>query len=152
MKSTPPSVSLKKDINYFHRKQFFKRETRKSKSKFRENIHPSFLRWLYPYGWILCNFYFLEIFFGWKGQKITLLMVNSLKFWFLFWWLGFFYLEFCVSVVLTLIARFLLGDLLTFFTLQACIFTIFTFFGFFGMKMDNKFFCNGECYKILIFI
>ena len=102
MKSTPPSVSLKKDINYFHRKQFFKRETRKSKSKFRENIHPSFLRWLnslqflsfkgeffaifilqgwilctfYPYGWILCNFYLLEIFFVWKGQKFTFLIVN----------------------------------------------------------------------------
>ena len=42
-----------------------------------------------PQGWNLCNFY-LEIFFGWKGQKITLVLVNSLKFWFLFQWLGFF--------------------------------------------------------------
>ena len=42
-----------------------------------------------PQGWNLCNFY-LEIFFGWKGQKITLVLVNSLKFLFLFQWLGFF--------------------------------------------------------------
>ena len=57
-----------------------------------------------------------------------------------------------MCVVLSQITRFLLGVLLTFFILQAFIFLIFTFSGFFGMKMDKKFFCNGECFKILIFV
>ena len=103
-------------------------------------------------GWNLCNFYFRELFLGWKVQKIALAMVNSLYCWVFFKWLGFFFLEFCVCVVLSQITRFLLGDLLTFFTLSACIFTIFAFLGFFGMKMDKKFSCNGECLKILIFV
>ena len=33
-------------------------------------------------GWNFCKFYLFEIFLGWKGQKITLVMVNFLKFWF----------------------------------------------------------------------
>ena len=51
--------------------------------------------------------------------------------------------------VFTQITQVLGGDLLTFFTLQACIFYNFYLF---GMKMDKKIFCNGECFKILIFI
>ena len=46
-----------------------------------------------------------------------------------------------MCVVLTQITRFLLGDLLTFFTLQACIFYIFYLF---GMKMDKNFSCNRK--------
>ena len=33
-------------------------------------------------GWNFCKFYLFEIFLGWKGQKITLVIVNFLKFWF----------------------------------------------------------------------
>ena len=48
-------------------------------------------------------------------------------------------MEFCVCVVFTLIARFLLGDFLTFFTFQACIFYNFYFFGFFSEENGHKF-------------
>ena len=98
---------------------------------------------------IFSIFTFLRFFLGEK-DKITLIMVNCFYFFFILV-TGFFYLEFCVCVVWSQITRFLLGDLLTFFILKRVFFTIFTFLGFFGMKMDKKFSCNGECFKILIF-
>ena len=39
-----------------------------------------------------------------------------------------------------------------FLSFKRVFFTIFTFLAFFGMKMDKKFSCNGECFKILIFV
>ena len=78
MKSTPPSVSLKKDINYFHPKQFFKRERRKSKSKFRENIHPSFLRWLAIKVYIF-TFYLSWPLRDWSWRLIDWLLKRALR-------------------------------------------------------------------------
>ena len=144
----------------------------------------------YPYGWILCNFYLLEIFFVWKGQKITFLMVNffeiltfilvigvflsgilrvccfdtnhpfsfgwfvdifypssvyflqflpfldflgwkwttnffvmvnAIKFWYLYKWFWLFYLEFCVGVFFFTQLTLFLFDSLTFFTLSGSI-------------------------------
>ena len=54
-----------------------------------------------------------------------------------------------VCVVLTQITRFLLGDLLTFFTLQACIFYNFIFYWFFGMKLEKNFSVMVNALKFL---
>ena len=62
---------------------------------------------LFSFGWFVDIFYpssvyflqFLPVwdFLGWKWTKIFLVMVNALKFWYLFKWFGLFYLEFCVG-------------------------------------------------------
>ena len=81
----------------------------------------------FSFGWFVDIFYpssvyFLQFlsfwhFLGWKWTKIFLVMVNALKFWYLFKWFGLFYLEFWVGVFLTQLILFLLFDSLTFFTL-----------------------------------
>ena len=56
--------------------------------------------------WVICwhflpfkrVFFTIFTFLGWKWTKIFLVMVNALKFWYLFKRFGLFYLEFCVGV------------------------------------------------------
>ena len=65
----------------------------------------------FSFGWFVDIFYpssvyFLQFlpfwhFLGWKWTKSFLVMVNALKFWYLFKWFGLFYLEFWVGVFLT---------------------------------------------------
>ena len=96
----------------------------------------------HPWGWILCNFYplrlnslqflpfkgeifasftFLRFFLGWKGQKITLVMVNFLKFWF-FHSLRLNFLHFFIlkGWILSKFSPFK-GELFAFFTLKGWI-------------------------------
>ena len=161
----------------------------------------------YPYGWILCNFYLLEIFFVWKGQKITLLMVNffeilifilvigvflsgilrvccfdtnhplsfgwfvdifysssvyflqflpfldflgwkwtkkifvmvnAIKFWYLYKWFGLFYLEFCVGVFFYTIDRFSFWFVDIFHPFRVNCLKLSPFWDFILVKMDKK--------------
>ena len=103
-------------------------------------------------GWNLCNFYLHEIFFWWKGQKNY--SFNG---------------EFFEILVFILVIGVFLSGILGvccfytnhpffgvlcwhFLSFKRVFFTIFTFWGFFAMKMDKTFSCNGECFKILIFV
>ena len=101
-------------------------------------------------GWNLFNFYLLEIFFGRKGQNYSYNGELFLIF-FLFKWLGFSIWNSACVLLGHKSPVFFWVICWHFLSFKRVFFTIFTFLGFFGMKMDKKFSCNGECFKILIF-
>ena len=84
--------------------------------------HPVLLGWFvdifYPSSVYFLQFLPFGYFLGGKWTKIFLVLVNALKFWYLFKWFGLFYLEFCAGVFFFYtIDPFVLFDSLTFFTL-----------------------------------
>ena len=64
--------------------------------------HPVLLGWFvdifYPSSVYFLQFLPFGYFLGGKWTKIFLVLVNALKFWYLFKWFGLFYLEFCAGV------------------------------------------------------
>ena len=93
-------------------------------------------------------FTFLRYFLGDK-DKITFVMVNCFKFFFFYFSdLGFSIWNFSCVLFCHKLPVFFWVICWHFLSFKRVFFTIFTFLGFFGMKMDKKFSCNGECFKI----
>ena len=64
--------------------------------------HPGFFGWFvdifYPSSVYFLQYLPFGYFLGGKWTNIFLVLINALKFWYLFKWFGLFYLEFCVGV------------------------------------------------------
>ena len=95
-------------------------------------------------------FTFLRFFWGEKDKK--LFWKNFLKFWLLFQWLGFSIWNSGLGLFWHKSPVFFWVICWHFLPFKGLFVTIFTFLGFFGMKMEKNFSCNGECFKIFIFI